>query len=201
MSETSDAVAVLKRRPVVITIVLGLVVVIVWLLAYFLPQGSKISSLDAQQKTVRQMVALGNAKVARLKHTYQHATELQTMDATLRAYVPTTPDIFKTTANFTSSLSAAVTAAQMTLTSVSPGGAAAPISKSTFTTIPVSLTVKGTYDHLLSLITSIYSLPRLSIIDSVSITGGGVGTSRTTSLTADLALVAFTTAKPPETEP
>lgn len=199
MSLSSRTLTALRRKPVLISIAVGVIVVVVWLLALFLPEGSKVSSLQVKEASLQQEISQGNAKVARLKHTFQQASQLDAMDAALQAAVPSTPDIFKTTANYTSSLSAAAAADQMVVTSVNPQGATAGTSGSAFTSIPVSLDVSGTYDHLLSLIGSIYTLPRLTDISSVKITGGGPGTNRTTSLKATLGLVAFTTAKPATT--
>ena len=199
MSDATGTVPVWKQKPVVITAVIAVVVVIIWLVAFFLPQGSKLSTLNAQQQTLQQKVAQGNAKVERLKHTFQRASQLQAMDASLQAEVPSTPDIFKTTANYTNTLSATVAASHLTLTSVSPGGAAQPPAGSDFTTVPVTLVVKGTYDNLLTFITNVYALPRLTDINQIRIEGGGPGTNRSSTLTATFSLVSFTTAKPPLT--
>ncbi len=201
MKISPDTLAALKRPQVVITAVVAVVVILVWLVAFFLPQGKKASTLATQQQSLQSEVAQGDAKVTRLEHTFQQATQLRSMDNALRAYVPTTPDIFKTTANYTSQLSATVTAAGMHLTSVSPGGAAAASSGSKFTTVPVTLVAKGTYDDLLTLVTKIYSMSRLTDIKSVDVTGGGPGTNRSTTLTTTLDLVTFTTATPPSTTP
>jgi Tfp pilus assembly protein PilO len=197
MSVAAGPLGALRRTPVVVAVVIAVVVVIVWLLAFFLPQGSKISTLDTKQQTLEQQVAQGNAKVARLKHTFQHAPQLRAMSAKLEADVPATTDIY----NYIDSLSTTAAASNVKLTSVSPGAATQTSTGSPFTAIPVSMVVKGTYDHLLSLITNIYALPRLTDIDSVSISGGGPGTSRTTTLIATLSLEAFTTAKPPAPAP
>jgi Tfp pilus assembly protein PilO len=198
---SSDTLAALKRPPVVIAAVVAVVVILVWLLAFFLPQGKKVSTLAGQQQTLQSQVTEGNAKVARLEHTFQQSTQLKAMDNALRAYVPSTPDLFKTTANYANLLSATVTAAGMTLTSVSPGGASAATSGSKFTTVPITLVVKGTYDDLLSLVTKIYSMSRLTDIKSVDVTGGGPNTTRSTTLSATLDLITFTTAKPSPTTP
>jgi Tfp pilus assembly protein PilO len=199
----STTAAALKRTPVLVAIAVAVVVVVVWLLAFFLPQGHKLSTLDAKQQALQQEVAAGNAKVAHLEHTFQHVGQLEAEQAKFEAYVPSTPDLFKSTANYTSSLSSTVAAAGMTLTSVSPGSARASSGSSTssLTTIPVVLTVTGPYDHLLTLITDIYALPRLTDINSLTVRGGGPKTTRSTPLQATLDLVTFTTATPPAKTP
>lgn len=198
MSTASNTTAALKRTPVIVAIVVAVLVLVIWLLAFFLPQGHKLSTLDAKEQALQQQVTAGNAKVAKLKRTFQHVGQLEVEQGKFESYVPSTTDLFKTTANYTSSLSAAVSAAGMTLTSVTPGAAHAQTSTGTsLTKIPVVLAAKGPYDGLLTLIKSIYTLPRLTDINSVTVRGGGPGTNRSTTLDVTLNLVIFTTAKPP----
>jgi Tfp pilus assembly protein PilO len=199
MSNSASLRSSLRRTPVAAGVILAIVVIVIWIVAFFFPQGKRLSTLNSKRQVLQSEVDEGNAKVERLKHTFLHSTQLESTDANLKAYVPTTPDIFKTTANYTSSLSSTVAASQMTLTSVTPNGATPSTSGSKFTTIPISLDVSGTYDHLLTLIKNVYSMSRLTDIDSVRITGGGPGTNRTSALTVSLSLTIFTTAKPPTT--
>jgi Tfp pilus assembly protein PilO len=187
----SSVSAALRRTPVLIAIGVAVVVVIVWLLAYFLPQGHKLSTLKDQNQSLQQQVAAGNAKVTQLQKTFQHTSEIEALDQKMAEYVPSTSNVFKTTANYTSLLSTAVATAHMTLTSVSPSGSSA--AGKSFMVIPVTLIATGTYDDLLQLIHDVYTLPRLTDIKSLSITGGGPGTNRGTDLKVTLSLQAFTT--------
>jgi len=197
VSEPTSPLTALRRPPVLIAIVIALVVVLVWLVAFFLPQGSKIGTLDAQEHSLEQKVAAVQVKVARLKKTFAHVTTIEAMAGKLATYAPATADEY----NYVTSLHTAVTSSLVTLTSVSPGAITAPATGSTLSTIPFTLVVKGTYDHLLSLIDAIYALPRLTDIDSIDFTGGGPGTNRTTQLGATFDLMIFTTAKPTPTTP
>lgn len=194
MSTTFRATKLLKQTQVIIAAIVAVVIIVIWLLAFFLPQGSKLSSLNSKQQTLQQEVAAGNAKVARLKRTFENSNQLETQYQKVQAYVPSTPDIFKTTADYASALSATVAASQMTLTAVTPSSAASS-GHNALTSIPVTLAVKGTYDHLLALIKSIYTMSRLTDINSVDVTGGGPNTTRGTVLDVSLALVIFTTVK------
>lgn len=199
---TSTTVTALKRPPVIIAIVVAFLVLVIWLLAFFLPQGHKLSTLNTKEQTLQQLVNAGNAKVAHLKHTFEHVGQFEAKQTQFETYVPATPDLFKTTANYTSSLSAAVAAAGMTLTSVAPSEArAATGSGPAVTTIPVVLAVTGPYDNLLNLIKSIYSMPRLTLINSVYVRNGGPGTNRSTPLQATLNLDIFSTAQSPTSTP
>jgi Tfp pilus assembly protein PilO len=182
----------LKRKPVVLSAALTVLVVIIWLLAFFFPQGSKVSTLDAQEQGLQLKVAAGNAKVAHLEHTFRNKPVLSAMQAALQADVPTNTGIY----DYINSLSTTAAASGVKLTSVTPQSASAASGKNSFTSVAISMAVKGTYDQLLSLVTNIYNLPRLTDINEIEISGGGPGTSRSTPLSATLSLMAFSTAKP-----
>jgi Tfp pilus assembly protein PilO len=192
--------AVLKktlRRPKILLSIVGAVLILaIWALAFFLPQGSKISSLQAQEATLQKKVQIGDATVARLRHTFQHSAQITTMRKQLYSAVPATTDAY----NYVQALSAVAASSKVHLTSVSiaagPGGNRASSGSTTITELPVSMSVTGTYDQILTLITQIFKLPRLTDIDSVNISGGGPDTSRSTTLTAQLSIIAFSAERP-----
>lgn len=184
-------VAALRKPRTMVAVAIAVVVVLVWLLAFFLPEGSRISTLTSETEAIQAKITAENAKIAAIHHTAASIAKLRAMKASLGAYVPSTIGIY----DYVDLLSATVTKSQMTLTTVTPG-ADTPISGSPYTTVGVDLTVKGTYDHLLTLITNLYDLPRLTVITTLTISGGGPGTNRSTPLDAILDLDTFTTAKP-----
>lgn len=192
MSEYADlARTALKQRNVQISIAVTVVVLLVWFIAFFLPQGKKVSTLNAQAQALQGQVAQGVAKVAALRHTAQQATALTNFQKKLESYVPSKA----TTYDYIKTLSDVVASANATLTSVT-AGAPKQNSGAAFTTIPIILRVTCTYDALLEVISKIYALPRLTDIQTLSISGGGGSGNRTTVLSASLALQAFTTASP-----
>ena len=109
------------------------------------------------------------------------------MSKQLTAAVPNTADIF----NYITALQNTATAAGVTVTTLSPTQPVAATGER-FATIAVQMTVTGTYDDTLALIKGLYALPRLTSINTVSITGGGPTTNRSTALTTALALTAYT---------
>ncbi|MGO9456952.1 MAG: type 4a pilus biogenesis protein PilO [Acidimicrobiales bacterium] len=185
----------IKRPRVLLSIVAAVVIVLIWAVAFFIPEGNKISSLKAEQATIDSKMAIGNAKVSRYRHTYQHSAQLKTVQTQLNAAVPADADAY----NYVQSLSAAAGAAGVHLTAISisstPSRSSTPRSAALEQT-PVTMTVKGTYDQLLSLITKIYKLPRLTDIDGMDITGGGATSNRSTILSASFTLMAFSAASP-----
>jgi Tfp pilus assembly protein PilO len=188
---TPSATAVTLRQPkTMLAVAAALVVVLAWLLAFFVPQGHKLSSLQAQEQSLQSQVDAGNARVNQLRVESQHSAQIAAMVKKLEGYAPATSDI-----SYIALLSNTAKATGMTVTSIGPG-VAAPVQGSSYQSIPVSASVQGTYDSLLSFIHAVYALPRLTDIDSVNIIGGGPKTDRGAMLTASLQLQIFTSQKP-----
>lgn len=201
MSDTAKPTDVLRSTPVVVAGIATVVVVLIWLLAFFLPQGSKLSKLDGQVQTLQQKVAQGHAKVAALQRDSLTEPALVAQLAKLKGYVPTAPNVY----NYITTITTTVKASGAKLVNISTSAETAlPATikaAGSFYGIPVTLDVSGTYDQILKLITDIYSLPRLTIIPTLNISGGGPGTNRSTALTAALDIETFTTLPPPATVP
>lgn len=190
MTSSSPTVTILRKPKVMIAIAAALVVVLAWLMAFFIPQGHKLSALQAQEQSLQLQVNAGNAKVAELRVESQHAAQIAAMVKKLQGYAPGTSDI-----SYIALLSNAAKATGVTVSAIGPG-VAGPVTGSPYQSIPVSATIKGTYDKLLSFIKAVYGLPRLTDIDSIGITGGGPKTDRGSILTASFQLQIFTSQKP-----
>ncbi len=188
----SSSLNLLKSRPALITLGVLLLVILIWLIAFFLPQGKKLSTLSAQEQHLQAEVTAGQAKVAALKQEALHTPQLQAMSQQLNTYVPSTAGSYA----YITTMSNTAAAAKVTITSLSPGSVT-PVTGSSFSSIPFTVTVTGTYDELLTFIQDIYALPRLTQINTVSITGGGPQTNRGTPLNMTASLMIFTTQKPP----
>ncbi len=191
MSDQNNSLNVLRNRTVLIGIAVGLVVLLIWLVAFFLPQGSKLSKLNTHNAALQTQVAEGNAKVATLRREALSTPTLQAMAKQLSASVPNTADIF----NYITALQNAATAAGVTVTTLTPNQPATSTGQA-FATIAVQMDVTGTYDGILNLIKGLYALPRLTTINSIAISGGGLGANRSTPLAATFTLTAYTSAKP-----
>lgn len=189
MNASSPTVAVIRRPRMMLAIAASLIVVLAWLLAFFVPQGHRLSTLQAQEQRLQQQVNAGNAKVARLRDESQHSAQIAAMVKRLEGYAPATSDI-----SYIALLSNAAKASGVTVTSIGPG-TAVPITGSNYQSIPFAASVSGPYDSLLSFIHAVYTLPRLTDIDSVDITGGGPKTNRGASLKATFQMQIFTSQK------
>lgn len=186
---SSPTVTVLRRPKVLLVVAGALVVVLVWVLAFFVPQGHKLSSLQTEEQSLQAQVDAGNARVAQLRVESQHSAQIQAMVQKLQGYAPATSDI-----SYISVLSNAAKASGVAVTSLGPGTPVA-VSGSPFDSIPITAAVTGSYDNLLGFIRAIYQLPRLTDIDSVQVTGGGPKSNRAATLTATLQLEIFTSTK------
>ena len=190
MNTSSPTVTILRQPKVMLVIAAALVVVLAWLMAFFVPQGHKLSALQAQEQSLQTQVNAGNAKVAELRVESQHAAQIAAMVQKLQGYAPSTSDI-----SYIALLSNAAKAAGVTVSAIGPG-VAVPVTGSPYQSIPVSATIDGTYDNLLSFIKTVYALPRLTDINSLSISGGGPKSNRGTILAASFQLQIFTSQKP-----
>lgn len=186
MTSSSPTLAVIRRPKVMLVVAAALVVVLVWVLAFFVPQGHKLSSLRQQEASLQRAVDAGNAKVARLRNETHHSAQIETMVKKLEAYAPTTSDI-----SYIALLSNTAKASGVSVTSIGPGSAT-PVAGSSFQSIPFAATVTGPYDNLLAFIRAVYAMPRLTDINSLKIAGGGPKTDRGTALTATFQLQIFT---------
>jgi Tfp pilus assembly protein PilN len=194
-----DREAILKamRSPIVLAIIIGSVLVfIIWLVAVFLPQGSKVSKLNAQAATLQSQQNALNARLIQLKRL--NNSNLQALHRQYSTLVPPAPD----TAQYLKQINATVGQAGVKLNSITlappaapaapapvPGQKAVPLSAAD--TIAVELSVAGTYDQNLRLIQLIYNAPRLTTINQVSLVGGGATTNRGTILTASYVMTIY----------
>jgi type IV pilus assembly protein PilO len=188
----SDSLDFLKNRTTLLVIGGLLLLIIIWLVAFFLPQGSKLSKLSAQEQTLQAQVTAGNAKVAALKKEALNTPELEAISQQLTTYVPPNAGVY----TYITTMSNTATAANVSIVSLLPGSPVATAG-SEFASIPFTVAVKGTYDELLTFIQDVYALPRLTTINSIAITGGGPQTNRSTELAMTADLTIFTSAKSP----
>jgi Tfp pilus assembly protein PilO len=191
----NQQIAFLRSKPVLIALAVAALVVLIWLVAFFLPEGSKASKLRTQQQGLENQVAQDNAKLALLKRTSQATPQLEALLTRYQNYVPPQPDVLSGPDAYVNLLDSTATSTGVTLTSINPGTPVA-VPGLTFTGIPVAISAKGTYDALLAFLKAVYALPRLTSVQSVTVGGGGPNTNRSTVLTSAMNLQIYTTAKP-----
>jgi Tfp pilus assembly protein PilO len=174
--KTDDAtVAALKSRPVLLGIGVAVLVVILWLVVFFVPQGHKLSAINNQTQQARNEQAQLNARLAELRKYSSESSVLQALNGRLQAALPSTEDIY----DYITALSNAAKTTGVVVQSVTPS---VPQAAGNIAVIPVSVQTKGTYDQAVAFIKALYALPRLTVITEVSLSGGGTDSTRSTPL-------------------
>lgn len=188
--KAAPLVAAIKRPVVLIGVAALVAVALVWLFAFFEPQSHKLGSLESQRTSLQQTLVADRARLQQVRRESHHVGQIQAIDARLQGYVPATEDLY----TYIQTLSSAGKNAGVTISSLQPSALVAATGTS-YSAVPITAQVKATYDHLLAFLKAMYALPRLTDVNSVSISGGGPGTNRTTVLSATFDLVIFTLQK------
>jgi len=177
----SEVVAVLRQRKVLIGLAVGLFVVLLWLVAVFVPEGHKISAVNTQAQAAQAQQTALQDRLARLKTYSKESAEFEALSQRLTAAVPPTSDVY----DYITAISNAAAATGVNVSDVSPSSA---VTDGNVAVVPVTVTAAGNYDQTLAFIKALYALPRLTIITQVSISGGGTGTGRSTALADQFSL-------------
>ncbi len=207
------------KRTSIISLVAGIVIVaavVAWLFAFFLPEGSHLNNLRQRQASLEAQKIPLEAQLTSLRRlaaweTSAAGTNLYSM---LQQAIPPNAD----EAQFLTQMSNLAAKAGVTLTSITPSTPVAqPIIGATssttapYMTIPVSMSLTGTYPSVYSFLQDLYSLPRLVVINSLSLSSSTNGSSviaasagkpvGTAIITASISANMFTTAPAVSTGP
>ena len=155
----------------------ALLVLLIWFVAYFSPSGKQLSSINAQAQSAQTQQAQLNEQLSRLKSYSKQTGALLQLSDRLTAALPTTTDIY----NYITELSNAASATGVHIVSVTPNTPSAGTTGKV-SVISVAISVGGNYDQMLAFMNALYALPRLTVISSVQIAGGGAATNRSTQL-------------------
>lgn len=189
----NDLQRVLKslRRPLVLLPIGGaILLVIIWLAVFYLPQGSKLSKYDAQESSLRATQLALNERLQSLKKLSN--SDLCHLYA---QYATAAPSSLENT-TYLRQINLLVEQSGLHLISISTGSQSGATSAGSLSAVPYSLNVSGPYDDQLKLMQEIYSQPRLTTISSVTLSGGGPATNRSTPLQASYSLMVYDTASP-----
>lgn len=191
----TQQLAFFRSKPMLIALAVALAVILIWLVAFFLPESSKATKLQAQDQSLQAQVARANARLAALRLTSKATPQLLALQHQYASYVPDQPDVLNGPSPYVDLLDNTATQTGIKLTSINPG-AVTTVPGLAFSGIPISISATGTYDSMLSFVKALYQTSRLTSIQSISVSGGGPTTNRGSPLTASLSLEVYTTAKP-----
>lgn|GEM_PF-1303622 len=189
MSTPAPRVGV-SRRSVLAAVGAG-VLVGAWALAFFVPESRHLDTLEAQRAALQASLAADRARLRRVEHEAAYAGQLEAIDARLHRYAPSSAQLYP----YIHTISTAARSAHVTITSLNPEGAVA-VAGTPYAAVPIAASVKGTYDDLLAFLKELYTLPRLTDVNDLYVSGGGPGSTRTSPLSVSLQLAIFTTQLP-----
>ena len=167
------------NRRLLIPIGAGALVVLLWFVALWGPQSSAFSKAKKRKSDAQAQGATLSDQLKRLQDARRDQPLKQSQLETLRVAIPDDPNLaqFILDANDAASRSGidflSITPAQPTATSGAtastvPGGAAA-----TPVPIRVGMTIAGGYFQVLDFINRLNALPRIVVVDSLTMAAGG----------------------------
>ncbi len=164
------------RIPILIGVV-ALIVAIIAYVAFIAPEGSKLSTLDAQQTALQAQQAQLQARLVSLRDEQQKLPSDCANLTKITTQIPSTPDqagfqLQLTTLEQRTGVVPSVLSYGGTTTTPTPGTPATPAG---VTAIPVSTTVTGTYGQISAFVGGLDGFPRLYVIQSFTLVLGASG--------------------------
>ena len=147
-----------------------LLVIIVYV-AWISPEGTKLSSLNAQKTKLHAQEMALQAQLTRLKH---EKASLGTTCATLVKDVTQVPEAPEVDSFLHQVTSLAVNSGDPNTPSIGVNSAGSTSASSGVTPVAVSFTLAGTFGQMSTFLQGLYTFPRLFTISSVTIGGGPV---------------------------
>jgi Tfp pilus assembly protein PilO len=186
---SSSAITVLRNRTVMVSLIGCFTILVIWLFAFFIPQGSTLAKYTSQNQQLTAEQSQLEARVALLRATSKATPQLLQLESKYTKLIPPTADFY----HYVTLITDTATANGVDLQSITPGTTGAPIAGTNLAGIPITLTTKATYDQTLSFIKAINNLSRLTVINGITLTGGGQKSSRSTVLQETINITIFTT--------
>ncbi|MGH9047232.1 MAG: type 4a pilus biogenesis protein PilO [Acidimicrobiales bacterium] len=175
----SEILTVVRQRKVALSIAVGLLVLFIWLLAVFNPEGHKLAAANASVQSAQTQQTQLETRLTQLKEYSKQSPTFEALSQRLSAAVPSTTDIY----DYITAISNIASATDVSVQSVDP---TTPVSSGNVAIVPVTISATGTYDQILGFVKALYALPRLTVITEVDLSGGGSNTNRSTALTVQL---------------
>ena len=179
----------LLRKPMVIaSIVTTVVLLIAWWFAWMQPEANKLSAIHAQELRATEQVASLRSELALLRSEQKVVRAASPFLSLFGAAIPPVTDQPALVVQlYHLAVRTGVRLESVTDDTVTPG--------TTYSTIPVAISISGGHNAVESFIKGMYSLPRLLTIQSLSLSGtGNLNSSGSTPYTASISATAYTTA-------
>jgi Tfp pilus assembly protein PilO len=166
---------VLKRPRVLIAIGVVVVLVIAFYLAWWSPESSKLSSVDAQQVAKQQQISQLKARIAQLQLENKVVSQEKQYIGFFGAEIPPAPE----QGPLVYQLGQLEKADNVFVSSIGASTTQPPAVGSSIGTIPLSLSLTGSHADVIKFLAALYKMPRLITVQSVSpsATGSAPGTA------------------------
>jgi Tfp pilus assembly protein PilO len=160
------------KRPVLIGCAVGAVVVILlWYFLLFSPTSSDLNDTRDQVSEVQTQNQELENTVRQLKELSRNSVEQQAQLRTLRAAIPSTPDL----GEFILQANEIASAAGIDWLSIAPTPPAASTGGGPTSTIAISMQIQGQFSAVLDYLSRLEDLDRLVVVDSVNVSAASAG--------------------------
>jgi type IV pilus assembly protein PilO len=184
----------MTRRTVLIAFGAAALLLVMWFLLLWGPQGGRLSDANDRQVAAETQNSTLELRLARLRAAQERAPELMADLEELRRAVPDEPDL----AQFILDANDAASEAGVEFLSIAPG---VPEQSDSLLppTIALNISVTGGYFEVIDYLDRLSDLPRIVVVDDLTLTPseGETGLELSVSLTARM----FATAAPQVTPP
>jgi len=155
------------RRPIVIGLVVGAVIVFGWWQMLWQPQATALADARHKEQVESSNLYQAGQRLGHLKHLGAISPQMAALDQKISAAVPRTDDLD----GFLLALNGAAAQAGVALQAVSPSAQAPHLTG--LTSIAVNLSVSGSYFSVQSFLDALRAGDRLVVVDSLSESPGG----------------------------
>ena len=184
----------MSRRLLVFGFGGALLLLAVWFLFLWGPQGNKLSDAKKRTTTAEAQNSQLQLRLARLQAAQKGAPELMATGEALRRAIPATPDL----AQFILDANDAATAAGVDFLSISPAPPVPPPGAGP-AEVHLQIAVTGSYAEVIDYLDRLDDLPRLVVVDTLGLTPGATEGGAADDLSVAITARMFTTAVPATT--
>jgi Tfp pilus assembly protein PilO len=171
----------LKRPPILISLVVVIVMLAVWYLGWMSPESAKLTTINRQEQTLTtHMQILQDQLLTDKAHAVLLKRDLKDLAIFSAAVPPAAEAGPLTTMLYNLSKTTGVS-----IQSLTDDTTASPLKGQTVSSIPITITLKGSHGACLTFLADVYKLPRLITIGAVVPASAASGQAQTDVLAND----------------
>jgi type IV pilus assembly protein PilO len=175
----------MKSRTIMVSVLAAVAIIVVWWMFLYSPARSDASKVNDDVNTAKEESRSLETQVKQVHDLERHAPEIKAQVERLRDAVPQQPEL----ASFIDQANQIATDAGVDWASISPTD---PSTATNAGEIQLQITVNGGYYEVLDYLNRLDNLPRLVVVDQISVTAAADAGTGTQKLTAALTARMFT---------